>query len=365
MEKMDLFIKLNEECEKYLATYQNNFYIKNLELYGRITNQLLACTPLKNKNIDEVYIDLLEGIELICTYLKEINPYLPKKLIELFTNGQLEINYTDEDIYLEEKTKGSWCHNNHQSYRKIKEEKDEIMIRETPLSLIDIDNKKTTYSLLATIVHEFFHTLIAKDKNKNKETNIANTFSEMISIYYEFDFCKKMIQMGYPKDYFLETYYHRYNDTTDKKELANFQDQTVWIYKKITEEVLDDISYKTGRITCKKEVYEKLMDKTTTFFEKNKEQELFTTHQFAPYIIGSPLAYYLSCSPDPKMPYKMLDFVEEINTLPFLKSLSKIDLSLAQIKHLNYQIIMENMYQEIINIEKNTNNGKEKSLHKI
>ncbi len=65
------------------------------------------------------------------------------------------------------------------------------------------------------------------------------------------------------------------------------------------------------------------------------------------------------------MAQKMLDFVEEINTLPVSESLSKIDLTLSKILMLNYGNIMENMRQEIIEIEKSANNCKEKSFSKI
>ncbi len=189
MESIDLFIKLNEESEKYLEENYNNLYTRNLYIYAQKANQLSGCTPLEKIDIEEPYIDLLEGIELVCHYLKGLNPILEKSFMTMFTNGQLEINYTDEDIWLEEKTKGSWCCN--KNNKKILEDRKDISIHTIPLSLINIDNKKTSFPLLAKIIHEFFHTLIAKDKNGNRTTVKAVAITEMISIYYEFDFVKK------------------------------------------------------------------------------------------------------------------------------------------------------------------------------
>lgn len=298
-----------------------------------------------------------------------------------FQNGQLEINYTDEDIWLEKKKKGSWCHNAVKSHKTIKEiDENEISIHTTPLSLIDIENKKTTISLLPTIVHEFFHSTIVIDQNKNYQTYTTEDFTEMISIYFEFDFINKMLQKGYEKKDFLKCFYSRYNNTTNKEELEFFLNQTIFLHKKRTEGVLDEVSYKTGDFACEKEYFDNLCQKAKNFLEKEEKKKkqveefqylkeepkpFFTAHEFAPYIMCAPLAYYLACNTDSLMPQKMIAMIEEINSLPFPISLKKIDLTENDIVKLNYTKIMENMRQEIISTNKNSNHYEEKSFVKI
>jgi len=362
------FIKINEACEEYLKEHTNNLYMQLTTMYAVKAMQLEKCSSLEIKNKEEKEIDLLAGLDLICEYLNELNPSLKEEFQNQVRNGQIEINYTDEDVWLEEKTKGNWCKNHHPE-NDIVEEQNEVKHHTRPYSLIDIDNKKTTYSLLATMVHEFFHTPIVKDKNGNIKTNIAEALSEMISIYYEFNFVKKMIEKGIDKSFFLTVYTKRYENTTEKKELEFFLDQTAFLYKKMTEEVLDESSYKIGTVTCRKEAYLDLCKNASSFLEREEKKEekapLFNAHTFAPYILGAPLAYHLSCRTDPNMPQKMLGFIEEINSLPLSLSLSIIDLSLSKIDHLNYTNIMENMKEEIMGIKKHQSTEKKKSFTKI
>lgn len=381
MDKID-FIEINQECEKYLSNNKDRLYINHMEAYLKKAKELLKCPDLNitNTKLEEGNLDLFEGIEFIYEYLNELNPNLAKKFITEFKNGQIQINYTDEDIWLEEKTKGNW-HIGNFSNKQIKENnKKENTINTIPISLIDIENKKTTYSLLPTIVHEFFHSTSIKDKNNNFETNICESLSEMISIYFEFNFIKWMIQKGHNENKFLSTYYERYINTTNKKALHFFLNQTIFLYKKITEGILDESSYKTGTYICSRNYFMNICKKASLFLENEKNREkqmqdfrylkeerkpLFTAHIQARYIIGAPLAYHLSCSKDPLMPQKMLSFVEEINSISLINSLQKINLSLTEIEKLNYTNIMESMQAEILDINKIPNNDNKKSLTKI
>ena len=381
MDKID-FLAINQECERYLYDNKNSLYSNYMEAYLRKAKELLKCPTINIPNItsEEIYIDLLEGIKLIYEYLNELKPDLAKKFMTEFKNGQIEINYMDEDVWIEEKAEGNWHFKNF-SNKQIKENnKKENTITTAPISLIDIENRKTTYSLLPIIIHEFFHSISIKDKNNNYETYICQDLTEMISIFFEFNFINWMIQKGYNNNQFLVTYYERYTDTINKNELQSFLNQTIFLYKKITEGILDETSYKIGKYTCSENYFMNLCKKSSLFLAKENQKEekmqdfqylkeerkpLFTTEKHAHYIIGAPLAYHLSCSQDPLMPQKMISFVEEINSLPLIVSLQKIDLSLTKIENLNYTNIMENMLTKILDINKTPNNGNKKSLTKI
>jgi len=358
MDQID-FIKINETCEDYLTNYKDNFYVQNLSFYFKKAKKLLDCPPLEKIIIKEKHIDLLEGIHLIYEYLDELKPELAEKFIIELKNGQVQINYTDEDIWLEEKISGCWCHNQNKKARRVEQiNEEEICIHSIPLSLIDIDNKETVYSLLPLIVHEFFHSIITIDKNGAYETNITSTLTEMISIYFEQNFIQKMVQKGYEKENFLTTYCNRYNNTTDKKQLKSFLDQTFFLLKKKEEGVIDEVSYKTGNITCSKEYFESIGKQATK--QLNNKTMSFNAHKMAPYLLGAPLAYYLSCSTDQHMPQKMLDFAEEINSIPLPQSLRKIDLTLFKLVEMNDKEIMNNMRQEISLTPKTVNNYQSK-----
>lgn len=364
MEKID-FLALNEVLEEYLATNRNTIYVKNLYLYLEKATQLIQCQELDTTiPVQETYIDLLEGIDLITEYLEKLNPTLKNNFLTMFFNGEIEINYTDEDCYLEEKKKESW--HNHHAHNKEKKEIGQIVYSHSiPVSTIDIDNKKTTYSLLTTFIHEFLHTTTVYDKRKNYISESQRAVSEFISIYFELDFINWLIQeKKYSKKLFLSAYFDRYNDTTNKKSLNSFINETALLYKKITEGVLDKDSFKTGRITTDKTHYYSVcrsLDKAISFKqEKEKMQENFqylktkkiqilNATKSAPYFLGAPLAYFLISS-NQITAQQMLDFSSEINSLNLEQSLHKIGLSQEIIANLDYTKIMKHMHDEIIQI---------------
>lgn len=82
MDKISFFIKLNEICENYLTENKNSLYIKNLNIYGNKAMELLSCNPLECICEEEKQIDLLDGINIIYEYLKDLNSELSKKIYD-------------------------------------------------------------------------------------------------------------------------------------------------------------------------------------------------------------------------------------------------------------------------------------------
>ncbi len=366
MEKID-YLTLNEVLEEYLATNRNTIYVKNLYLYFEKATQLIQCQQLDTTiPVQETYIDLLEGINLITEYLEELNPILKNNFLNMLSNGEIEINYTDEDCYLEEKRKGSW-HKHHAHNIEKKEIDQTVYSHSIPISIIDIDNKNTTYSLLATFIHEFLHTTTIYDKWKNYISEPKRAVSEFISIYFEFDFVNWLIQKKkYQKKLFLSVYSERYSNTINEKNLNAFINETAFLYKKATEGVLDKYSFKTGNINTEPDHYYSIcrsLDKAIKFKQKKEKMQesfqylkteriqLLNATKSAPYLLGAPLAYYLISS-NQITSQQMLDFSSEINSLNLEQSLHKINLSQEAITNLDYTKIMNHMYDEIIQISK-------------
>lgn len=110
MQNID-YDSINQELDEYLKEQRFTVFGNNLALYAKKAAQILDSKPLNHDlEIKEQQIDLLEGIDFIKDYLKQLDPALEIEFTRQLTSGEIEINYTDEDVLLEDKPKNSTCY---------------------------------------------------------------------------------------------------------------------------------------------------------------------------------------------------------------------------------------------------------------
>lgn len=350
--KLNDYMDLNDEIDEYLDSIKGSFFLQNISFFINKSIEIKEkCVPFldKNKQVmsidagpDTVSLDFVQGIEYVEEYLHQLNPMLEADFKEKLSNGVINFSFTDkgnlEDNYLE----------------KVNFDTDVSFYNDKnmPDTLININHEKSTYSTFCTLVHEYFHTVYdARDVHGKIQNWKTSALTELASIFFEFDFIKFMNQKGIPREYFSYDFYSRYQDTVVG--VLEEIDTQILLYKKITEGVIDEDSYKIGKYQMEQEQYQKMMA-----YYKQDDLDLDPEYM-SHYLVASPLAYYLSLQNDPQMPQKMLDLKKEINTLSILESLQKVGLNDSKIEQLNFGDIMNQMKTEVHFKEKGKEDGRE------
>ncbi len=353
---------INEVLEEYLNVYRNSPYVKNLGIYGEKALEVGTQLPINEEEKQwgkEIIskakeISILTGIDIIKDYLNHLSPRLTEEFISQLEKGTTDIVYLDKDSLDDD-----W-------YSK-KDTSNHCYIDQEFRPFINIATKKTTIGTLADLIHEFFHSTNRRDIHNHTNGFYWEMTTEFISIYFELDFLHWLVaSQNYSKEVCLESYISRYYDAvicSDK-----LTDETMMLIKKENNGLLDESSYKVEPI-CEEDDYKEVLLSLSKRFEAyEKKQKIMASYQevfnqekkqrplqpdiLARYILGAPLAYYLASSKDPNMPYKMLDFNAEINTLSLNESFYKIGLTLDDIITLDYGKIMSTFKEEIIEIAK-------------
>ena len=329
------YITINEEVGKYLSYIENTFLYRNLPLFFQKTNQIVEQCDLLEEPIPdrENKLDLIEGLNEVESYLKGIDPDLGTDFWQKINNGVIELRLDEEE---ENRSYGCWCHTASENIER-KEEGKEMTVSEVPKFLIDIDQSPVNYEMLASLVHEYFHSIY----NTKKPTEESLTFRELPSIFYELDFLKEHQEEDSQglKDALLM----RYNDTirTARSHLDHF----VLLAKKKDEGVLDEHSYKIGKIRCPEKRWESTIEKINQeIIDKKKSPNPERT---SVYLLAAPLAYHLIEQEDPTMKHKMYQFIDKIHQDPPYESLSVLGFRAGTIENLDFGKEMNDMKKEV------------------
>ena len=179
-----------------------------------------------------------------------------------------------------------------------------------------------------------------------------------------------MYKQGYPKDLFINSMIDRYNDIIHS--VLDFIENTKLLLKVKKEGVLDQYSFDLEKMEPNERklfldnlhnlndfVKEREQKRQQNHISLPEDKPIFSYHIYSKYIFGAPLAYYLSKSNDPQMPHKVLNLLENMNNDSLSTSLSRINLSTNDLKHLDFGQIVRNMKMEIIEtrIKSNRNNN--------
>ncbi len=373
MEDLD-FILINEELQNYIHAIENSdhhFYIDNLELFLMIAKQLQRATVLKHEE-SNYRITLLECIDYTTKYLEQLDPNLAKIFTKDISTGRVNFNDSNDDFDSKSDIYDTMRGRN-QTYRDnnnvhiIEENNRYTVINQIPKSFINIESAVESYDLIRALTHEFMHTYNRTDLDY---TSNFLLFDELVSIYFEFDFMNYMYKQGYPKDLFLNTNIFRYNDIIS--DILNFIENTKLLLKIKKEGVLDQHSFNLEKMKPneRKLFLDNLHNLNDLVKEREQKRQLnhislpednliFYYHIYSKYIFGAPLAYYLSKSNDSQMPHKVLNLLKNMNKESLSDSLEHIDLSINDIRHLDFGQIVRNMKMEIIEtrIKSNRNNN--------
>lgn len=310
-EKID-YKKINEYLNDYCSTLDNSYFLNNLEilytltydLYRKLKNSIIADGE-KTESIrtPKKHLTLLESLDLVSKYLDERLPMYKEKYNKDFASGIINI-VGSVDQYTEDKKNRAGI-----------DEKGNHDIN------IVLDYNATDPN---TIIHEFLH-----DVNCNEEISITRQYiTEAISIYFELDINKFMLEEGISQQDIASLLLYRLNDCYHVcEESLNFFPFLYYFYNlgPVNENSYQDlVNLDISPRPASKESYNHSLSSFQKYIEKN---EYYNPLSKFGYIIGSVIAFY-GIEQGEEFHQKMIELNSIANTKDIEQVLKHLDINI-------------------------------------
>lgn len=275
-EKID-YKKINEYLNEYCSVIDNSYFLNNLgmlytltyDLYRKLNDSIIADSE-KTKSIKrpKKHLTLLESLDLVEKYLDERLPMYKEKYNKDLASGIINI-VGSVDQYTEDKI-------NHSGI----DEKGHHDIN------IVLDYNATDPN---TIIHEFLH-----DANSNEKISIDRQYiTEAISIYFELDINKFMLEEGISQQDIASLLLFRLNDCYQvSQQCLNFFPFLYYFYNlgPVNENSYQDlVNLDISPRPASEESYNHSLSNFQKYIEEN---EYYNPLCKFGYIIGSVIAFY-------------------------------------------------------------------------
>lgn len=313
----DKYQKLNEYLNDYSKKYNHFLYNDRLSYYLCLSMMVhgMFFETFKNTKIDLTKFEerpsltLEESIDLCDEFIKANLDDYYNQWKEWLVNGVISFSDQQQNIIDYGKIQGGWS-------ETFKEENQVFRSIEVEL--------EHNYADPSIIVHEFLHQLnieVLQDEGKVLETISRPLFTEGVSIYFETLMYRFMEDKGFSKKEIARCQYDRVKNLNQI--VYGVIDGMILLrdyeyFGKITDENVDEAKkYKLPTFSDKtiyRNVVGGVYSKINGSLSSDIHNERYPFNPFLPfrYVVGTSLAYWAISQDDSNMPWKMLQFNQDL-----------------------------------------------------